>query len=389
MKDQPTKLISLGVKKPSPPSFEEAKNRRQKVRVAGMHPDYWYPVEWDKNLKRGQVIEVKFWGRSIAVYRGDDDKVRALENRCAHRQLKLSHGGVTGCRLTCNYHGWQYDETGRCVEIPHDLFGSKRPEVQVGAYPVKVRYGLIWVFPGDASLSEGRALPSIPELEGDTGWGVIPVDFVWKAHHSMIIDNVSDFSHAYLHRRSRPFVGAKLTRLETEGERVILAYETKVGAGQISGLFVDRKSTNTNAMTLAYEYPYQWSNTDDKIKHWCFVLPIDEQTTRTFFIFYFSPTSLKLPFLPVHFPRRVLQGIMPIAKQVLVKPLLQEDGVAVEAEQEGYNMHFEQPIAELNPAVHEFQQLTIRKWEEHLQKSRSRPGSQSQSQSQSTRDGAE
>jgi hypothetical protein len=49
-----------------------------------------------------------------------------------------------------------------------------------------------------------------------------------------------------------------------------------------------------------------------------------------------------------------------------VKPLLEEDGFAVEEEQDGYNRHFEKPIAELNPAVLQFQNLTIRKWEEHL-----------------------
>jgi hypothetical protein len=57
---------------------------------------------------------------------------------------------------------------------------------------------------------------------------------------------------------------------------------------------------------------------------------------------------------------------MAISKRLLVKPLLEEDGFAVEAEQAGYGVHFDQPIAELNPAVHQFQQLTIRKWEEHL-----------------------
>jgi len=54
---------------------------------------------------------------------------------------------------------------------------------------------------------------------------------------------------------------------------------------------------------------------------------------------------------------------------VLIKPLLEEDGFAVEAEQEAWARHFEQPIAELNPVVHQFQQLTIRKWEEHLSRS--------------------
>ena len=38
----------------------------------------------------------------------------------------------------------------------------------------------------------------------------------------------------------------------------------------------------------------------------------------------------------------------------------------VEAEQRGYEAFFEAPIAELNPAVQLFQQLTIRKWEEYL-----------------------
>src|SRR5665213_4069227 len=67
-----------------PPSFAEANNRRQKARSAGMHPDYWYPVEWAKNVKVGKVIETEFWHRSIAVYRGEDGVVRAIENRCAH-----------------------------------------------------------------------------------------------------------------------------------------------------------------------------------------------------------------------------------------------------------------------------------------------------------------
>jgi 4beta-methylsterol monooxygenase len=365
-------LVTLGKK---PPTFSDARNRRQKVRAAGMSPDYWYPAAWDRELARGQVVEVKFWGRSIALFRGEDGVVRAVEDRCAHRQLKLSKGKVTGCNLTCTYHGWQYDGAGRCVHIPHDLFGNKMPQIQLGTYPVQVRYGILWVFPGDAALAATTKLPEIPELEGDSPWASMPLDFTLSAHHSMVIDNVSDFSHAFLHRRSRPFTDAKLTKLESVGDEVRLSYETQVGTGRISGLFVDRKKTNTNAMDLAYAYPYQWSNTDGKIKHWLFVLPIDERTTRSFFIFYFHPDALKVPLLPIGIPRPVMNAVMKIAREVLVRPLLAEDKFAVEAEQEGYEAHFDKPIAELNPCVREFQDLTIRKWEEHLAKTQPRPGS--------------
>src|SRR5579883_420032 len=139
--------------RPGPPSFEEARNRRQKVRAAGMNPDYWYPVEFDDRLKRGQSIGVTFWKRSIVIYRGSDNQLRAIEDRCAHRQLKLSLGSVEGCNLVCPYHGWCYDGDGKVVSIPHELFGREMPSFKVESFPLQVRYGLIWIFPGDPQLA--------------------------------------------------------------------------------------------------------------------------------------------------------------------------------------------------------------------------------------------
>ncbi len=365
-------IQSTSADAPRPPSFAEARNNRQKARSAGLNPNYWYPVEYEKKLKAKGVVEVTFWKQSIVLFRGEDGAIRAIDNRCAHRQLKLSIGHVDGCNIVCPYHGWQYDGDGRVVKIPHELFGRSMPSFRVPSYPVKLRYGLIWLFPGDPELAETRSIPDIPELEGHDRWGCVPVDFTWNAHHSMVIDNVSDFTHAYLHRRYQPFKDAKLTKLEAGDERVFLAYDTKVGYGRFSRHFVDRRDVDTNYMELCYEYPYQWSNTDDKIKHWCFVLPIDEQRTRAFFLFYFR--SFKIPFVPINMPRRVMQPFLHIANQLLMKPLLKEDGVAVQAEQEGYNMYYDAPLAELNPAVHEFQKLTIRKWEEHLANTPKRGG---------------
>ena len=53
-----------------PPPFAAATNLRQKARAAGLHPDHWYAVEHDKRLTRGRVVEVRFWNRSIAIFRG-------------------------------------------------------------------------------------------------------------------------------------------------------------------------------------------------------------------------------------------------------------------------------------------------------------------------------
>jgi phenylpropionate dioxygenase-like ring-hydroxylating dioxygenase large terminal subunit len=349
----------------SPPNFHQAKNKRQKARAAGLDPNHWYAVEQDHVLAKGQVIPVKFWGIEVAVYRDDRGVVHAVEDRCAHRQLPLSKGVVMGDRLVCCYHGWEYGADGMLASIPHDLFGHKLPACKLRTYPVRVRYGLIWIFFGDEDRAKTTSMPEIPELEGPRRWACVPVDITWRAHHSMIIDNVSDFTHAFLHQKYQPFSNdSKLTKLESSEDRVSLSYDTKVGYGKISGLFVDRKQVDTSSMDLAYEYPYQWSNTDDQIKHWLFVLPIDERTSRTFFLFYFK--EFKVPFLPVRIPRQVMKPFLKISNKMLIEPLLRQDLHAVEAEQAGWEKHYEEPIAELSPAVHAFQALTIKKWEAYL-----------------------
>ncbi len=348
----------------APPQFEDARNLRQQARATGLDPDYWYAVEQVHRVKPGTVVEVIFWKRSIALYRGADGSFHALDNVCAHRQIKLSLGKVQGCRLVCAYHGWQYDENGRRADIPHDHSGGGLPKPVVRSYPVKVRYGLVWLFPGEPERAQHRQIPEIPELEGRARWACVPLSFTWSAHHSMVIDNVSDFTHAWLHRQYRPFDGATLTHYETVGDNVHLAYDTKVGRGPVSGWFVDHKKTNTNYMELCYQYPYQWSNTDDAIKHWLFVLPIDERTTRVFFLFYFK--SLKIPLLSVRIPRFAMTTVLKISNRFLIAPLLDQDRFAVEAEQQGYERHWDARPVEFNPVVKAFQKVTVRKWSEYL-----------------------
>ncbi len=349
---------------PTPPSFEQAKTRRQQARAAGLHPDHWYAVEYDSALKAGCVIETHFWGRSIALFRGDDETVRAIENRCLHRQLKLSLGEVKGCNLVCAYHGWTYDGSGKLAAVPHDLFGHKQPAAGLRSFPVKVRYGLIWIFPGDARLADATPLPDIPELEGPDAWVCVPLDFTWQAHHSMIIENVCDFTHAHLHRDYRPINDATLTLLEPGERRVKLSYDVLVGDGQFSRHFVDRNKVKVDKMELCFEYPYQWSNTGDRIKHWCFFLPIDRRITRVFFLFYFD--ALRIPGTHIPIPKWLMKPVLKAANRMMIRPILMQDGEMVEAEQRAYDSNTSGPAIELNPAVLEFQNLTVRSWQRHL-----------------------
>ena len=56
--------------------------------------------------------------------------------------------------------GWGYEGDGVVTRFPHELFGrDKPPKIKVHSFPVKERYGLIWVWPGDPELDEDTPLP--------------------------------------------------------------------------------------------------------------------------------------------------------------------------------------------------------------------------------------
>lgn len=346
------------------PSFETARTLRQKARAAGLSPNHWYPVEHENALKKGRVIETMFWKEPIAIFRGEDGQIAAIENRCAHRQIKLSLGQVKGCRLVCAYHGWEYGCDGRVAEIPHDLFGREMPRLRVKSYPVKVRYGLIWIFPGDTELAETTPLPHIANLEGKDRWACIPFGFVWHAHHSMIVDNLSDLTHGYLHRERQAFSDPVLLRHEMRGDSVYCQYRIKLLEGPLLKHMLDRSRDGMDLMELCFEYPYQWGNSAESVKHWIFLLPMDERTTKVFFLFHFN--HIKVPFTAWHFPQSLMMLVLRLVVPFFIKPLVSQDGEAVDWEQHGYEQHFDQPLAELCPAVPLFQEVVVRKWEEYL-----------------------
>jgi phenylpropionate dioxygenase-like ring-hydroxylating dioxygenase large terminal subunit len=352
------------------PTFEAARSPRQKARAAGLNPNYWYAVTQDRALKKGQVIETMFWNEPVALFRTEDGALGAIENRCAHRQMKLSLGEVKDCRLVCAYHGWSYDCQGVVDAIPHDLFG-RTPRFQVKSYLVKVRYGLIWIFPGDPALAEETPLPLIPELEGPGRWACIPIELVWNAHHSMILDNLSDLTHAYLHRDFQPFSNPILLQHEARGDSVYCQYRVTLLEGPLMKRLLDRDRPDMDLLELCIEYPYQWGNTGGSVKHWVFLLPMDERTTKIFFLFYFN--HIKVPFTPFHFPQRLMTWVLRVMNPIFIKPLVSQDGEAVGWEQLGYERYFDAPLAEINPAVPKFQELVVRKWEEYLAGTRRAP----------------
>jgi hypothetical protein len=96
------------------------------------------------------------------------------------------------------------------------------------------------------------------------------------------------------------------------------------------------------------------------------MLPIDRKTTRIFMLNYSE--RVKLPFTPIAAPRFLSGPLAWVAKHVMVQTLFEEDGWSTELEQEGYEQSWSSPSIDPHPAIRPSYQLTIRKWQEHLER---------------------
>jgi phenylpropionate dioxygenase-like ring-hydroxylating dioxygenase large terminal subunit len=179
----------------------------------------WLPVARSEAIT---ATPVRTWllGRPLVVARpeGGDGQLIVLEDRCPHRSAPLSAGEVLGQTIACAYHGWRFDRSGRCVEIPTLTAKTPIPSKATCGRPQNVveRYGLVFV-----ALSEPLVdLPEVPALSDPTRTAVDLDPFTGRFGAAQLIDNQLDVSHfAFLHREtfgSPDARGALPSRVETE-----------------------------------------------------------------------------------------------------------------------------------------------------------------------------
>jgi 5,5'-dehydrodivanillate O-demethylase len=129
---------------------------------------YWMPIAAESQFDANPIKAVRLMGEDLVLYRDMSGTYGLVDRHCPHRRADLSYGFVENCGIRCNYHGWNFDESGRCTEQPFEDIANPdakfRDKVRINAYPVEARFGLIWAYLGPAPA------PLIPNYE----------PFLWK-----------------------------------------------------------------------------------------------------------------------------------------------------------------------------------------------------------------
>jgi phenylpropionate dioxygenase-like ring-hydroxylating dioxygenase large terminal subunit len=177
--------------------------------------NFWWPAAQAKKIGT-KPVAIKLLGEELAFFR-QAGKVYAFHDRCPHRGLPLSCGAVRyPGTLTCAYHGWTYDVSGKLVAALNEGPDSALPgKVQLRTYPVEERAGIVWVFMGT-----GQPKP----LEEDVPAEILASDTIvntvvdeWPCSWLPTVENLLDTHDIVVHPNSAYFYFRKLPSWQRPG----------------------------------------------------------------------------------------------------------------------------------------------------------------------------
>jgi phthalate 4,5-dioxygenase oxygenase subunit len=126
---------------------------------------YWIPAFMSDELPEpdGRPMRVRLLCEDLVAFRDSSGRVGIMAHNCPHRGASLFFGRNEESGLRCVYHGWKFDVSGRCVDMPNEPAESNfKDKVRAIAYPTQERNGVVWVYMGKAATP-----PSLPELEAN------------------------------------------------------------------------------------------------------------------------------------------------------------------------------------------------------------------------------
>jgi 5,5'-dehydrodivanillate O-demethylase oxygenase subunit len=183
---------------------------------------YWQPIAAAAEMRDRWTKRLRLFGEDLVLYRDRSGKLGLIAEFCPHRHASFANSIPVEDGIRCSYHGWKFDASGQCTELPNEPAGSTfKDKVRTAAYPVQELGGLLFAYLGplpapllprfDAYI-EPRAIRML-------GRALVPCNWL------QIMENSVDPVHTeWLHGKFYEFVR------ENAGERVaISAHHLKIG----------------------------------------------------------------------------------------------------------------------------------------------------------------
>ena len=169
--------------------------------MGNLFRSYWLPALLAEELPENDCapVRVKILSERLIAFRDSEGKLGLIDEFCPHRGPSLWFGRNEECGLRCPYHGWKFDVSGQCVDVPSEPAESGyAKKIKLKSYPLIEKGGVLWTYMGPADRR-----PPEPEYE----FCVVPREqsFISKRYQEcnwlQSLEGGIDSSHvSWLHR---------------------------------------------------------------------------------------------------------------------------------------------------------------------------------------------
>jgi phthalate 4,5-dioxygenase len=116
---------------------------------------FWMPALLSEEIPVPDCppVRVRLMGERLIAFRDSNGTVALVDRYCMHRQMDLFYGRNEQCGIRCVYHGWKFEASGHCVDMPAEPpESSYKHRIRLKSYPCKEYAGIIWAYLGPSEL---------------------------------------------------------------------------------------------------------------------------------------------------------------------------------------------------------------------------------------------
>ena len=246
----------------------------------------WFPVVPISSTDFKNPRQIKILGKDLLLWKKDDEYI-IQDNICPHRNALLSEGYIDkeSKNIRCAYHGWEFNEKGKCKNIPTAgkkyKYSSKSCLNTYNTY----QYGdLIWVYLGKGNCKETP--DKIYNLDGEVFMRELPIGLY------ILLENFFDPAHV-------PIAHHKLQGLREQAKPIKINISTNTNEefsiifNETDGSIIQRLGIMKFRKPIYYSLESLLVNTNLNLISGIniFTVPVQNDVTRIFVQYNYNKTN--------------------------------------------------------------------------------------------------
>jgi len=171
---------------------------------------FWLPALMEEEVHEndGAPVRLRLLGEDLMAFRDTEGRLGVLDAYCPHRRAHLYFGRNEEGGIRCVYHGWKFDVTGQCLDMPSEPSETNfKDRVKTKSYSTAARGGIVWVYMGPDQFK-----PELPDFE----WARLSKSRCeitkrsQQCNWAQAVEGGIDSSHiSYLHRNLADLIPSK------------------------------------------------------------------------------------------------------------------------------------------------------------------------------------